>query len=96
MTPGEPGEPDSEKYPDEAPGSIRLAGLVMAVAEEAIDLGLVDVDPIVPLDYRRILCLTDGSRIDIRMIRLPRCMCGGAHARGGATPCASVSRVEKA
>ena len=80
---------DAQKYPDESAGSIRLAGLVVRVAEEAVERGLVDVDPTAPLDYRRVLCLNDGSQVHIRMARLTRCAsCERVHERTAA-PCAS-------
>ncbi len=90
MTP----EEGTEKYPDESPGSIRLAEIVMRVTRDAIERGLLDVDPAPPLDYRRVLCLTDGSRVDIRVTRRLRCACGRMHALEDPAPCASSSPAE--
>lgn len=80
--------PDPSDPDDGVPGSAQLSQLVLRIAEDALARGLVGMDPVIPIDYRRILCLSDGSRVEIRMTRLPICPCGRVHNPEGAMACA--------
>ncbi len=84
--------PDAE---DGIPGSRRLSDLVLRIAEDAVARGLLEVDPEIPIDYRRVICLTDGSRIDVHLTRLLPCpSCRRTHGRSGQVTCPNVSRGE--
>jgi hypothetical protein len=76
---------------DRAPGSAELRDLVCEVAEDALLRGLVEIDPVIPIDYRRVICLSDGSRVDVRLTRLLPCACGRVHGRDGSASCAAES-----
>lgn len=82
---------------DGIPGSRRLSDLVRRIAEDAMARGLLEVDPEIPIDYRRVICLTDGSRIDVQLTRLLPCpSCKRTHGRSGQVTCPNESRGEAA
>lgn len=66
---------------DGTPGTAELGELVLRIAEDAMARGLLEVDPVIPIDYRRVICLTDGSRVSVQMTRLLPCACGKVHSR---------------
>jgi hypothetical protein len=56
--------------------------LLRDVVNDAISRGVLDPDPIVPLNFRRVICLPDGSRVDVQIARLTKCGgCGRIHGR---------------
>lgn len=72
---------------DSAPGTDELSELILRIARDALARGLLEVDPVIPIDYRRVICLTDGSRVDVQMTRLLPCACGRVHGRGSQEEC---------
>ena len=58
------------------------AVLLRDVVDDAISRGALDPCPIVPLNFRRVICLPDGSRVDVQIARLTKCDgCGRIHGR---------------
>lgn len=70
----------------EDPSPIRstpdLDEVMRGLVDDAISRGLLDDQPIVPINYRRVICLPDGSRVDVQIARLVSCeACGKIHGR---------------
>jgi hypothetical protein len=85
-TPPEIEETD-EETDDVAPGTDELGELLLRITRDAVERGLLEVDPAEPIDYRRVICLTDGTRVDVQMARILPCTCGRIHGRGREKTC---------